>query len=180
MENILHKEQNETQQKRDAIAKKVVELQAWCGKNKTHHHYARKKEEWNNAMEELRALNALNKNRGFEQQITMFKVVRDSICSEQYNRIKQEAQSRLNGNPDKVISILRTEDEEIIEKYKPLELKYNKLREKLNLFTKEIDNMMLSTSGSHSPEQWNNIQNYNKQILKMKREVNLLLSDGKI
>ena len=168
--------ENEAVEKRNVLAKKVTELQEWIGKNPNHHHRERKKKEWQNTMDELREMNAINKHRGHDEEIGIATVLRESISKEIYRRAREEYLNRKRGGEPKIISTITDADWEIIEKYKPLEKKYNTLRTKINLFSKELDEMMLSTAGQHSPEQWNNIQNFNKQILKMKREITSILN----
>lgn len=166
--------QKQIAESRNALARKVTDLQLWLGKNPNHHHYERKKNEWNEAMGELRRANDENKNRGHEQEIGIGRVLKESVSKEVYGKARQEWNNRRNGGAPKIVSVISDADWEIIEKYKPLENKYNSIRSKINSLVKELDNKLIPTTGSHSPEQWNNIQNINKHILKIKNELSII------
>lgn len=170
--NNFEKTGAEIQVSRDHYANEAMRIQMWLTKNKynkNRDHYLKELEKVN---KKLRELNAQNKHRGMERNNMFFNVVKDCIHKDQFMRIRTEAESRLSGNPPKTISILRDMDEEIIEKYPQLEKKHAAVINKTRSLLKNLDDMMISTKGEFSAVEWNRIQEFNKQILKVKRELN--------
>ena len=166
---------DEVQAKRDFYAGETLRLQKWLSTNKFHPNRKKYIEELNSIYERLREFNAKNKQNGRDENQIFSMVVRTSIGKEVYDRVLSEAKSRMAGNEPKSVSMLTDKDEEKIEKYDALEKKYSALLNKVKDFYRDVDEMMIPTSGSFENSEWVRIVNFNKQVVKIKKEIELLI-----
>lgn len=168
--------QNEIAAKRQYWANEVSRTSGiLSASGKNHPNRAKQIADWNHASDQLREYNKINKQRGDAEQLMFLQVVKDSMSKEVYNRVSLESKKRLHSHERKCISLLSESDEIILEDYAALKKKYSSMVAKIKATYKRLDYLTMVASESPTPEEWKNVQNFNRHLGKIKREFQEIL-----
>lgn len=165
----------EIQNERIKLAGDVKKIEFWLARNKTHFKYDQKLKDYQQKLNRLREINNFNKQRGQTENLILANIFCDSARKEVYNKAKREVKSRIDGNTPNIISLLTDDESSKIEKFDTILSENIKIKKNIFFIVKGFDEMIIETKGNLSPEEWNRIQNFNKNILKSKRLLNELV-----
>ena len=133
------------------------------------------KKELNFALDQVKEYAFLDKSRAINETNIFKNVVTDSVKKEIFNRIISEVNSRFQGNPHNVISLIPESEEEAIEQAHAVVHKHYHILSKLRELQKEIDGMTMEMPNSPEPMIYHQIIKFNLELGKMKRAISDLL-----
>lgn len=156
-------------------ASEITRIQFWLSNNKESPKRKSYLLEMEGILVKLREFNKANKRMG-ENQNTIFGTVCKQSCNKEVLlRVAKEVTSRMNGNEPKSVSLISDADSEMIENYKSLQKKYTELKNGIKSFSSSLDKITMPNKNEPTPEEYKFIQDYNRTIGQIKRDINELL-----